>query len=145
MSEKFPFVGIKSDYIIGKERELPTPIEVGVDFDTGQVKMNKNGDLLMVEGLEALKVWCYLAIHTQRFKHQVFTENYGSEHRKLIGSEYTKELTEAEAFRYIKECLLANPYIKDVKNLEVKKIGDKLDIAVEIMTDYGEIEVGGEV
>lgn len=137
MMDNFPFVGTPNDYIVAGATELPTPRDIAVDFETGEVLTDESGQVRIVEGVEAIKVWAYLAIKTQRDQHQIFTENYGSRHEELIGLEYTKELTESEAYRYIKECLMENPYILNVKNLGVYKKEDKLKINIDIETIYG--------
>lgn len=137
MMDNFPFVGTHNDYIVAGATELTTPRDIAVDFETGEILTDESGQVRIAEGVEAIKVWAYLAIKTQRDQHQIFTENYGSRHEELIGLEYTKELTESEAYRYIKECLMENPYILNVKNLGVYKKEDKLKINIDIETIYG--------
>lgn len=39
------------------------PREYGVDFQTGQLTGK------IVEGIEAIKVWIWLCLHTERFRH----------------------------------------------------------------------------
>ncbi|MBC2576586.1 DUF2634 domain-containing protein [Peptostreptococcus canis] len=136
MTNNFPFVGEERDYIINQDKDLPVPYEIAINFENGEI-LRENDDIKIVKNLEAIKVWVYLAILTQRYKHQIFSSDYGCEHTNLIGSEYTKELTESEAYRYIEECLLANPYIEKVKNLGVFKKGNKLEINIEIFTSFG--------
>ncbi|KXI11480.1 MULTISPECIES: DUF2634 domain-containing protein [Peptostreptococcus] len=137
MIDGFPFAGAPEDYNISEDVDLPVPVEAGIDFETGEVLLDESGQVKLVEGIEAIKVWCYLAIKTQRYAHQIFTEEYGSQHEELIGYEYTKELTETEAYRYINECLMKSPYVLGVKNLGVHRTGDKLNINIEIETSYG--------
>lgn len=139
---EFPFTGVPEDYILSSD-ELETPVEIGINFKTGQVLTDDSGNIVMVEGIEAIKVWTYYAILSERYKHQIFSTSYGSEHTKLIGYEYTKELTESEAYRYIEEALLVNPYIKKVKNKGVEKRGYRLYINIEIDTEYGSADIGG--
>ena len=74
---------------------------------------------------------------TKRFKEQIYSWNYGSEFETLIGSKYSPSLAKAECVRYIKECLLINPYIKGVSDIEVSFFDGKLDIYCKIETIYG--------
>ncbi|SFE87666.1 DUF2634 domain-containing protein [Peptostreptococcus sp. D1] len=142
----FPFVGVESDYGYNTINELPNPKEMKISYDSGEVILDDTGNIAIVEGLEAIKIWCYLAIKTQRFNHnQIFSSDYGSEHRKLIGWEYSKELTETEAYRYIKDCLMANPYINDIRNMGVNRKADKLYINIEIDTKYGNEKIEGVI
>lgn len=130
-NEFYPFVGVLSDYEYEQETELPIPKELGFDFKTEQ---NTNE---IVEGIEAIKVWCYLALKTMRYRYSIFSTDYGSEHEKLIGWQYSRELAESEGFRNVKECLLVNPYILEVQNKGVYVIKDNLHINVKIETKYG--------
>ncbi|WAW14742.1 DUF2634 domain-containing protein [Peptostreptococcus equinus] len=142
---EFPFAGIEQDYITNVDTTLPVPYEIGINFEDGTILKDSDGNVVIQHGLEAIKIWCYLSMMTQRFKHQIFSENYGSEHNELIGVTYTKELTEAESYRYIRECWMVNPYIHDVKDRGVEKVGDKLHITAEIITDYGTATLEGVI
>ncbi|WKK94831.1 DUF2634 domain-containing protein [Clostridioides difficile] len=77
-----------------------------------------------MEKNEAIKVWVYKCIKTNKNEHEIYSNDYGTELTDLIGQKYSKGLTESEASRYIKEALLMNPYILqvDVVNTNFKKI-----------------------
>ncbi|MCZ1090860.1 DUF2634 domain-containing protein [Clostridioides difficile] len=140
MSTIFPFIGVPQDYILPKTEELPILREVAWNFEKDEPVV-ENGDFKIVEGNEAIKVWVYKCIKTNRYEHEVYSWDYGTELSELIGQKYSKGLTESEASRYIKESLLVNPYILDVNISNTKFIDDLLSVDIVINTTYGEVEV----
>lgn len=91
----------------------------------------------MVSGLPAVMSWAWRAIHTNRFINEIYSWNYGSELVSLIGQEWIPAVKEAEAARYIKECLTQHPNINDVIDIESNFDGSTLTISCRVVTDYG--------
>lgn len=123
-----------------EELEVKEPAlykEVKWDYENN-IPIFHYGEPVFVTGLEAVKVWAWKAIHTQRFYHDIYTWDYGCEINSLIGQTYSEELKLSEASRYLKECLLVNPYITDVTNIDISFEKDKLTINCIIITLYGE-------
>lgn len=140
MSTIFPFIGVPADYISPKTEELKLFREVAWNFEKDE-PIIENGDFKIVEGNEAIKVWVYKCIKTNRYEHEVYSWDYGTELSELIGQKYSKGLTESEASRYIKESLLVNPYILDVNVANTRFTDDLLSVDIVINTIYGEVEV----
>lgn len=101
----------------------------------------RNGEPVFVTGMEAVTVWAWLALHTPRFKYEIYTWDYGNEMESMIGKPFTDELKQAEAPRYVRECLMTNPYVTDVKNIEVSFTDDDVGITCTIVTVYGEVNI----
>ena len=135
----FPFISIPDT-----EDNVETPLtmyrEIAWDYKLDEPVL-VNGELSVVEGNEAIKVWCYKALKTERFIYDVYTWNHGTELDALVGKPYSKELIKAEATRYIQEALLINEYILDVNVLDVSFEGDTLTAQVNVTTIYGEVDV----
>ncbi|HCK3094181.1 TPA: DUF2634 domain-containing protein [Clostridioides difficile] len=140
MSTIFPFIGVPADYEIPKTEELELFREVAWNFEKDEPIL-ENGDFKVIEGNEAIKVWVYKCIKTNRYEHEVHSWDYGTKLSELIGQKYSKGLTESEASRYIKEALLVNPYILDVNVANTRFIDDLLSVDIIISTIYGEVEV----
>lgn len=115
---------------------LPMAREVKWDF-IKDVPVLKNKQPVMVEGIEAVKVWAWNALYTIRYRYMIYPWEYGDEVELLIGQSYTEETKKAEAIRYVKECLLVSPYIKSVDNVTVSFKEDELTISCDIDTVYG--------
>ncbi|MCE0665487.1 DUF2634 domain-containing protein [Clostridioides difficile] len=140
MSTIFAFIGVPEDYILPKTEELPIFREVAWDFEKDEPILEK-GDFKIIEKKEALKVWIYKCIKTNRYEHEIYSLEYGTELSELIGQKYTKGLTESEASRFIKEALLINPYILEVNVKSANFNRDILSANVKVSTIYGEVEI----
>ena len=112
--------------------ELETPREFGIDFATGQLTG------IIVEGVEAIKVWIYFALQIARYRYFICSWEYGNEIEDLYGKGYSAEHLESEISRMIEECLLENEYIEKVvvENAEYR-LG-KLKANITVTTIYEE-------
>lgn len=136
----FPFISVPDDFKENNIEELPLYREIAWDYKNN-IPIIRNGEPIIVEGNEAIKVWCYKAILCPRYEYEIYSNGYGSELVELIGKAYTPSLTKSEAKRYIEEALSINQYIKNVNVTETNFINDKLTAKVQIETIYGYSEV----
>ena len=117
-----------------KNNTLPVAKEIAIDFNTGE-PIIKNGDFVVVEKNEAIKVWCYYALKIAKGRFLAFTRNYGSElEEKIIGKQYNSD-TQKQVKRIVEDCLLVNKYIKSIDNVAVS-FDDKINIEIELTTVY---------
>ncbi len=114
--------------------EYKEPCEYGIDFETGQLTGEK------VYGLEAIKVWIWIALHTPRYRHAIYSWNYGSDLEDLIGKGYTQDYINTEAPRMIEECLLVNPNITGITDYNFNLENDRLTGVFTVKTTYGEVK-----
>lgn len=126
--------------IAGKPGASGLYTETAWDFEKC-APVYKNGSPVLVSGKDAVLVWAWNALRTPRFMFEIFTWDYGNEIESLIGKPFTDDLKQSEAPRCVRECLLINPYITDVKDVTVSFAGDKLEIGCTIMTAYGEVSL----
>lgn len=119
---------------IAEESEEIEPCEYEIDFETGQLTGNK------VYRLEAIKVWIWNALRTPRYRHVVYTWDYGNEMDDVIGKGYTQDYINTELPRMIEECLLINPNITGVSDYDIELSGDKLNCSFTVKTIYGEVK-----
>ena len=138
----FPFIDIEDieSNIESSLDELPMYYEVGWDYLKDK-PLIKNNEFVIVEGKEAIKVWIYKAIKTVRYQYPVYSWDYGCEINSLIGQNYTKGITKSESERYIKEALLINPYITDIKIIDINFSNDILSVSIQVDTIYGEVRL----
>ena len=119
-----------------KNNTLPVAKDIAIDFNTGE-PIIKNGDFVVVEKNEAIKVWCYYALKIAKGRFLAFTNNYGSElEEKIIGKQYNSD-TQKQVKRMVEDCLLVNKYIKSIDNVSVS-FDDKINIEIELTTVYQE-------
>lgn len=115
------------------EKEVPREYEI--NFETGQLTGN------IVEGIQAIKVWIWLALQVKRYKHTIYTWDHGTEIDDLIGKGYSSDYIESEAERMTEECLLMNENITGISDFKIEINGTKASIAFVAETVYGEVEV----
>lgn len=125
-------------------QQLPLYREVAWDFERN-VPLFLAGEPAVVEGKEALKVWIWKTLHTERYRWDIYTWDYGSELENLIGWGYREDVKAAEASRCLRECLLTSPYITEVKNISMEFSGAKLAVQATVVTIYGEVTVNANV
>ena len=136
----FPFISVP-DSEQTENTQLAMYKDVAWDFNLDKPIL-VNGEFKIVEGNEAIKVWCYKAILTPRYEYIIYTWDYGSELQELIGKAYSKDLTESEAGRYITEALSINPYITAVEVNSCSFNEDVLSANITVKTIYeGSVEI----
>lgn len=126
------------------DSDLPTFKEYAWDFDNDDFII-EDGELVILEGDEALKVWIYKALKTQRYRYLAYSFNYGNEFESLINKGYDKDLVVSELKRLIEQCLLVNKYIKSVDSVDIELEDDKLIGTIYITTVYSSIEMEVDV
>lgn len=117
---------------------LPMCREVAWDYQNNR-PIFRRGEPVTVTGREAVKVWIWKALHTTRYRYEIYSWAYGNEFESLLGQAYTQNLKEAEAPRYLREALEINPYITAVTNITVDFSGSRLTVAGRAETIYGEV------
>lgn len=118
-----------------QDQDENLPVEYGINFKTGQL----TGKL--VYGLEALKVWIFLCLMTQRYRYPVYSWDYGIDLEQYIGKTYSADFVQTDSEDEIKEALTINDHIQDVQDFTVDRDDDSVKISCTVITDYGNVEV----
>lgn len=134
----FPFISPPPN--LEESNNFPLYREIAWDFKKNE-PIIENGEFKIVEGNEAIKTWVYLALLTPNKQYPIYSWDYGTEVKELIGKNYTKALTKAEAQRLIEECLIINPYIVDVQVTDTSFKDSILTCNIKVTTIYGDVEV----
>lgn len=130
---------IEQNAVIKEEKIKPIPKEYEIDFATGQLTGRT------VEGKEAIKVWIWLALHTKRYRHYIYTWDYGCELEDLIGQSYTAEYTDAEARRMTEDCILVNRNIQRISDFSVEMADGIPTVNFTADTIYGKINFSEKI
>ena len=115
------------------------PKEYGIDFQTGQLTGK------IVEGIEAIKVWIWLCLHTERFRHAIYSADYGTSFEQYIGHVLSDEYINTDCESEISDALLINEYIESIEDFEAVKDGEHLRVSFRAVTKFGNIEVDENV
>ncbi len=102
-----------------QDTDLPLFKEMAIDFETGE-PIIKNNEIVILEGSEALKVWIWKALKTERYKYKAYTDNYGNELKEQLGTIYDKTIKDAILENEIRECLGVNPYITRLHSFSIE-------------------------
>lgn len=143
MSSIFPFLNSNIDRP-QTTNELKLFEEIAWDFDNN-TPIIVDGEFKKVQKNDALKVWIYKALKTERYKYTIYTWNYGNELERLIGTNNYPEMIKSQMIRYISEAILTNPYINSISNITVSPDSDKINANFEVKTIYGNMEVNAIV
>lgn len=90
----------------------------------------------MVDGIEAVKQAVMLILGTERFKHSIFSANYGSELEELTGADSTS--FSAEIGRRIRDALIHDDRISDVQDFRITMSGDTALVEFTVVSVYGD-------
>lgn len=129
---------IENDQTTTESSTVTMPVEYEIDFKTGQLTGR------MVEGLEAIKIWIWLALQTPRYRYYIYTWDYGNEFEDLLGSGFTEEYIATEAQRMTEDCLLINDNIQSISDFSVSVHNDQLTVSFTANTIYGLIRFNNE-
>lgn len=83
---------------------------------TWRLNLIENRVEKQIDGLEAVVQSAMMALETERFEHLIFSWNYGSELKTLLGKQ--KDYVFSEAKRMIAEALSTDTRITDVRDFE---------------------------
>lgn len=133
----FPFLDPSLSYK-NYEEELPLLKEIDYDFDTNNIKVDKYGNILLVTGIDAVKIWAIKALMTARARYEAYTYSYGNDFEVLIGESNQKSYIKTEIKRYTKEALLVSLYIKDLSDFTIDFEKSNILISFKMHTIYGE-------
>ncbi len=129
----FPFIDEEALSAQGEEATLPK--EYVIDFTTGQLTGR------IAEGIEAVKVWAWLALQTPRYRYYIYSWDYGQEYESLIGQGFSAGYTSMELERMTEECLSVNPYIEGIENFTCEKEEERVQLSFTLVTTLGDTEV----
>lgn len=143
MSDAFPFVGASDATIqtMQAAQDLPTFKELDWDFENNCFRYDSSGHHILLEGTEALKVWIYKALATERYRYLAYSWQYGIELKPFIGLVMSVEERISELKRIIIECLMVNPYITSIDSFDFTQDGASVHVEIQLTTVYGEVNV----
>lgn len=107
-----------------------------IDFERGRV-------VGMTDGIDAVKQSVYCILKTERFRHLIYSFNYGQELNRVIGMSPT--FVESEVRRLLNEALLQDDRITAIQNIRMKSLGDKLTVWFTVVTNEGSFDEGVEI
>lgn len=95
--------------------------DIELELDASKTYRVLNGRVVgWIDNKQALRQAIEKLLHTERYMHEIYTDEYGIELQALIGENF--DLVEAEIGRIIKEALLADDRIVSVEHIQATKL-----------------------
>lgn len=134
-----PFVALASRADASVRETLPLLSEYGYDFEKHQFRYDENGNNTTVTEDEALKVWIYKALMTERYQYLAYHDEYGITIEPYQGTMPNNVYTADQIRQNIQEGLSINPYIAQVNRVDVeRREKDELFILVDVTSIYSD-------
>ena len=107
--------------------------EISWDFETNQ-PLVIDGEIQVVEGVDALRVWIEKALRTERYKWPVYTWSYGAEIERVLETGMTGAALNQSLKQSIVDALIYHPQISQVAGFDFEAKGDLLNVTFEVKT-----------
>lgn len=110
------------------------------DFKTGDFVL-KDGRLVEVTGVEAIKVWIEKVLRTEKYRYKVYEREDKNEYGVvledlIVGNDYSHAFVEAELRREISQALTKHSMIQSLSNWSIVKNNPTLNISFKVnLTD----------
>ncbi len=132
-----PFVSIGTEQEAVNKTALPVFTEYAYDFDRQCFRYDTSGRHITVTENEALKIWIYKALLTERGRYLAYHDDYGITIEPYQGTMPNTVYTADQIRQNIREGLEINPYIERINSITVeKRKRDDLFILVDVTTIY---------
>ena len=119
-----------------KENEIPLLKDYAIDLDTGEIILNELGQSTIVSGIDAVIAQAYRKIHTDKGRYIIYSSNYGSEFKKLIGK--GKSYGDTYAYQMLVDCLVDNKYVIGISDFYTTLEESKYNINFTMNSIYGD-------
>ncbi len=118
-----------------KENEIPLLKDYAIDLDTGEIILNELGQATIVSDIDAVIAQAYRKIHTDKGRYIIYSSNYGSEFKKLIGK--GKSYGDTYAYQMLVDCLVDNKYVIGISDFYTVLEKSKYSINFTMNSIYG--------
>lgn len=127
---------IEFDDIEDNSEVIETSQTYKIDFENGRITNE------IITGLDAIKQFVYLSLHTERYAYSVYSHDIGNELQEVLAD---KETTDAykkmEIPRLIEEAMIYDDRISAVTDFEIDKQGESFHVSFTVETDEGTLEI----
>lgn len=110
---------------------------------TYKIDFIRNRITSRIEEWEALKQTIYCILNTERYEDIIYSWNYGSEFKELIGKD--KDFIIGDLKRRVEDALSVDDRINSIDNFEISENKNSLNVKFIVTSIYGEIPVNQEV
>ncbi len=123
------------------DRLVKFPKSWKFDFDTGEFVFTPTGKIIETQDMAAWLEWCKKALQTTRYRHLIYSRNYGQEFEDLISRYFDRAGNESEIKRITTECLMVDPRTSAVKNFTFDWISNAVYFTCEVLSVRDELGI----
>lgn len=119
-----------------------------IDFKKGKM-LRKNGKLIKTDDERAVRMWLEKVLLTEKYKWSIYKNNginqYGMSYKaNLQGQRFPTPVLYSEFIRELKETILKNKQIIEIKNIDIQLIKHTLETKFTVvLKDFQEFEWEG--
>jgi len=133
-----PEIAIKSAVSFGKSWVF--------DFDKGDFVLSPTGKVVEADGAEAYRQWAQKTLLTPRYRHPIYSRNYGQEFEDLLRRNLTRAGNESEIKRMVAEALMVDQRTASVGDFTFDWQEDAVYFTCTVTTAQGEqVQIFGQV
>ncbi|WP_152425858.1 DUF2634 domain-containing protein [Paenibacillus shenyangensis] len=97
-----------------------------------------------IDGLDSLRQAVLKILTTERYRHLIYSNDYGTEYKEILGKDQL--YVRAEIRRMITEALLQDDRIEQINDfLTIWNSGDDIRVSFTVQTIYGSFQINEEV
>lgn len=118
--------------------DLPMLQEWAYDFENNELLTDENGLPYLVSGNEALKIWLFWAVITERYRWRANSNDYGTEIDRMIGINASQAIKSSELKRTIRESIEICQYVKSIDSIDLSLEDGFVVVDVRLKSVYQE-------
>jgi len=108
--------------------------EYAIDFETGEPLLDANNKFIIIDGIEAVKVRCWLALKIQRNRFAMYMD-VGNNLKSLLGKDMAYVNKNIQAI--LEEALIDKEYVTAIKDTAVTKNENTMIVEFTVVNIYG--------
>lgn len=108
------------------------------DFEKGDFVITPTGKVAEADGTEAYRQWAHKALLVPRYRHPIYSRNYGQEFEELLRRNFTRPGNESEIKRMVTETLMVDPRTSSLENFVFDWQEDAVYFTFAVTTAQGE-------
>lgn len=130
----FPVVEIPDYDEDGEDQDSSYRPSLAWDIEKGDLVQTRSHDIVQSGGIEAYKVWCMKAVHTERFSCLAYDDDMGTEMGDAL-SEEDEDAVELAVERTIEEALMVDLRTEEVGDFEFTWDTDHLHVSFTVTAE----------
>jgi hypothetical protein len=137
MENLFPTTGVPVTLGARLNRKVKFGKSWVFDFDEGEFRTTPTGKVEEADEVVAYYEWCQKALLTIRYRHVIYSSDYGSELDTLFRSALSRAAIESEIARMVTETLMVDPRTGTVGDFVFTWLEDNVAFDCQVVTAKG--------